>query len=195
MEIGAIILAAGFGKRFGSDKRLAPLNGKTVVETTVQTYLSVFTSLKVVLRTDDLELADRLPAQAERIFTDQAHLGMGHSLAAAIPGLDWHWAFVGLADMPFIQPLTLQQLVDAAGVTKKTILRPQLGPKLTSSAGDPPHGHPIGFHRTLFPALADLTGDRGARDLLKARFDEIEDIPLADPGILRDIDHATDLHS
>ena len=57
MTIGAIVLAAGFGRRFGSDKRIAALNRKSVAETTLTAYASVFAHLRVVLRPEDEALA------------------------------------------------------------------------------------------------------------------------------------------
>lgn len=195
MEIGAIILAAGFGRRFGGDKRLAVLNGKSVAQTTVKTYASVFSQVRVVLRTEDHVLAQRLISDAELVVTDQAHLGMGHSLAAGIRGVNWNWAFVGLADMPYVQAKSLRRLIQVALTSERRVLRPRLLQDTRQSTPQPPHGHPIGFHQTLFPDLAALTGDQGARNLLKARPGDIQDIELEDPGIVRDIDHRTDLLS
>ena len=193
MTIGAIVLAAGFGRRFGSDKRLAALNGKSVAETTLTAYASVFAHLRVVLRPEDEALAERLAPFAEVIFAEQAHLGMGHSLASGIAGVGWNWAFIGLADMPYVQTTTLRRLIQTASTSKRLIVRPHCLPDKTQSAQQPPHGYPIGFHRTLFPELEALTGDQGARDVLKNRLAEIQEIPVDDPGVSRDIDQPKDL--
>ena len=193
MTIGAIVLAAGFGRRFGSDKRLAALNGKSVAETTLTAYASVFAHLRVVLRPEDEALAERLAPFAEVIFSEQAHLGMGHSLASGIAGVGWNWAFIGLADMPYVQTTTLRRLIQTASTSKRLIVRPHCLPDKTQSAQQPPHGHPIGFHRTLFPELEALTGDQGARDVLKNRLADIQEIPVDDPGVSRDIDQPKDL--
>jgi molybdenum cofactor cytidylyltransferase len=193
MKTGAIILAAGFGRRFGSDKRLASMNGKSVAETTLTPYASVFAHLRVVLRPEDEALADRLAPFAELVFADQAHLGMGHSLATGIAGVNWNWAFIGLADMPYVQASTLRRLAQAALTSERLVLRPHYIPDTTQSTQQPPHGHPIGFHRTLFSELEALTGDQGARDVLKNRQCDIQEIELDDPGVIRDIDHPNDL--
>jgi molybdenum cofactor cytidylyltransferase len=193
MKIGAVILAAGFGRRFGSDKRLADVDGKSVLETTLASYALVFSNLRVVLRPEDEGLINRIAHLAEPVFADQAHLGMGHSLASGIAGVDWNWAFIGLADMPFVQGKTLKRLIQAALTSERLIVRPQFAPGTAQSALQPPHGHPIGFHRTLFPELEVLTGDQGARDVLKSRQNDIQEIDLDDPGITRDIDHPSDL--
>ena len=106
-NVGAVILGAGFGRRFGSDKRLAALGDTTVAAQTVTHFSQVFAHLKVVLKTQDTALGELLGQQAEILYTDQSHLGMGHSLAAGFTDLNWQWAFVGLLDMPFLKPSTL----------------------------------------------------------------------------------------
>jgi molybdenum cofactor cytidylyltransferase len=169
------------------------LNGKSVAETTLTAYASVFAHLRVVLRPEDEALAERLATFAEVIFAEQAHFGMGHSLASGIAGVGWNWAFIGLADMPYVQTTTLRRLIQTASTSKRLIVRPHCLPDKTQSAQQPPHGHPIGFHRTLFPELEALTGDQGARDVLKNRLADIQEIPVDDPGVSRDIDQPKDL--
>ncbi|MEQ8800716.1 MAG: NTP transferase domain-containing protein, partial [Haliea sp.] len=58
-------------------------------------------------------------------------------------------------------------------------------------AGEP--GHPVGFGRAFFSALARLQGDRGARDLVRRAGSGRLCLPLSDPGILRDVDYPADL--
>lgn len=191
-SIGAVILAAGFGRRFGSDKRLAKLANRTVVETTLHTYASVFDHVRIVLRTEDQALASLLAPYGEIVLTDRAHLGMGHSLAAGFAELNWQWGFVGLADMPFVTRPTLARLVEEAMRCDKPIVRPHLEQSAAAPA-QPPHGHPIGFHCSLFAALAQLSGDEGARQIVRAHPDQVHDVSVADKGVIRDIDEPADL--
>jgi molybdenum cofactor cytidylyltransferase len=192
--IGAVILAAGFGRRFGSDKRLAKLATRTVAETTLQTYASVFDHVRIVLRSEDQVLASLLAPYGEIVLTDHAHLGMGHSLAAGFADLNWQWGFVGLADMPFVASSTLALLIDEAKRCDKAIVRPHFE-QSTDAPAQPPHGHPIGFHCSLFAALAQLSGDAGARQILRAHPDQIHDVAVVDKGVIRDIDKPEDLGS
>ena len=123
---GAILLGAGLGRRFGSDKRLAVLGQRTVAETTTQVYAGAFEQLRIVLRPGDTALAKLLAPYGQIVFAEQAHLGMGHSLAAGFTDLSWQWAFVGLLDMPFVGNATLATLRKRAGDTEQHILRPRL---------------------------------------------------------------------
>ncbi|MDW7747198.1 NTP transferase domain-containing protein, partial [Halomonas sp.] len=89
-----------------------------------------------------------------------------------------------LGDMPDIAPSTLASLGRAA--RRDTILRPVHG-------GRP--GHPVLFGRTLWPELAALQGDRGAREVVRRHVSRLHLIPVKDPGIHRDVDTPGDLHS
>ena len=191
-QIGAVLLGAGFGRRFGSDKRLAPLGNQTVAETTAAAYANAFKAVRIVLRSEDIALIERLERFGEVIPTDQAHWGMGHTLAAGFTDVSWHWAFVGLLDMPFIAPNTLHLLQDRTTDSKQKIIRPLLRTSLQPEQSAP-HGHPMGFHRSLFGDLRALTGDQGARSVLRANPEHIQDVELMDPGLVRDIDRPEDL--
>ena len=191
-QIGAVLLGAGFGRRFGSDKRLALLGSQTVAETTAAIYADAFTAVRIVLRTQDHALIERLDRFGEIVLTDQAHRGMGHTLAAGFADVSWDWGFVGLLDMPFIAPVTLQHLQDRAADSEQQIIRPLLKRGLGAEQ-KAPHGHPMGFHRCLFRDLQALTGDQGARSVVQANPERIEDIDLSDTGIVQDIDRPEDL--
>lgn len=187
-----MLLGAGFGRRFGSDKRLAPLGGRTVAETTAAAYASTFQVVRIVLRTEDIALIKRLERFGEVVLTDQAHLGMGHTLAAGFTDVSWEWAFVGLLDMPFVAPDTLQLLHDRAAGSDQWIVRPRLTANPFAEQTSP-HGHPMGFHQSLFGDLRALSGDEGARSVLRANPGRILDVELTDTGIVRDIDRPEDL--
>ena len=118
-ETGALLLGAGFSRRYGArDKRMEPLSGSSVASTTLRTYSQIFDHVAVVIREDDDLLAEHLAdTQAELIRTDQAHLGMGHTLAAGAryaQQASWAFACVGLMDMPFIKAASLLELQDAS---------------------------------------------------------------------------------
>jgi molybdenum cofactor cytidylyltransferase len=49
-------------------------------------------------------------------------------------------------------------------------------------------GNPVLLSRALFPAVARLSGDQGARRLLDEAGDAIVEVPLDDPAIALDVD-------
>jgi molybdenum cofactor cytidylyltransferase len=191
-RVGAVILGAGFGRRFGSDKRRASFGASTVAETTLKNFSEVFASIRVVLKSDDYELAHILSQHAEIVYTDQAHLGMGHSLSAGFEDLNWQWAFIGLLDMPFLQPAILRRIAMQSLSTRQLIIRPVFKAS-NLPVKEKLQGHPIGIHNKLFPQVHLSRGDQGAKWLLEAHASAIEEIEISDPGIIMDIDRPADL--
>ena len=182
---GALILAAGFGRRFGADKRAHKLpDGRTLLQATCERYAEVYEHLCVILRPEDEALARQVrawPGNPEIALAADATLGMGHSLAAGVRTIadDWSWASVVLGDMPYIQAATLRQLLEAFfDRDAEYIVQPVCD-------GRP--GHPVTFPGSCFAALCQLTGDEGARTLLK-NSDRLLRLPVGDQGVLADVD-------
>ncbi len=189
-RVGALILAAGFSRRFGeADKRLAELDGRVLADVTVDLYSSLFDACRVVVRPEDDVLAERLARfQVETVVAAEARQGMGHTLAAGVTGISWQWTFVALLDMPFIKAATLSKLIDTARAEETaTVIRPRFRERPQAPA------HPIGFHATLLGELARLSGDQGARDVVQAHKADTRVVEFDDPGLIRDIDTPADL--
>ncbi len=186
-DIGVVILGAGHSRRFGADKRLAPLGNKTVAECTLDLYCSVFDCLRVVIKPEDQSLAALLQVYpVEIIYCPDAHKGMAHSLACGCANLTWKIAFVALLDMPFVDTATLVQLKQlAVDAGPAAIVQPQLE--------NGQIGHPVGWSRRYFQDLAKLEGDEGARHLLRRFQQQIILLPTDDRGIVQDIDRPADL--
>jgi molybdenum cofactor cytidylyltransferase len=190
MTGGAILLAAGYGRRFGSDKRCHRLaDGTPLLTASLRAYAPAFPRLIVVLRPDDRALAaavasETSAAHARVVRCPDAHLGMGHSLACGVrAAAGWRYAFVALGDMAWVQADTLARLVTAmeaaAAAADDSIVQP-------THRGTP--GHPVGFGAGLFPALACLSGDAGARGLVGAAGPRLIRVPVDDPGVVTDLD-------
>jgi molybdenum cofactor cytidylyltransferase len=177
----AILLAAGFARRFGSDKRSFVLeDGRPMLQATVATYATVFERLTVVMRPEDTELAAQI-AGCDVTVARHAYLGMGHSLSAGIRSLpDVDFVFVGLGDMPFIEAATLRQLVDVMSQLDEAAI---VQPVYHSSTG-----HPVGFGRAHLKALAQLTGDVGAKSVVQAHGERVQAVAVDDEGVIRDLD-------
>jgi len=198
-----VLLAAGSSQRFGSDKRLHLLaNAQPLALTTLKVWSQALTSgylseLLVVTRgstanTDPLDALIHAHAEAAGIAISvvnalQAELGMGHSLAAAMPNLPAAPFVVGLADMPYVQPSTIQQIAQKLTLLAPTaIVRP-------CYQGTP--GNPVGFGAAWQKTLLGSNGDQGARTFIQqaARQQQLTELPVTDEGILRDIDTRADL--
>ena len=181
MNGGVIILAAGFGRRFGSDKRRYRLpNGKTLLQATYARYQTVFANVAVVVRDGDQSLVAEL-GSPDTVIAHDAELGMGHSLASGVRAKSgWGYIFVALGDMPYVSRNTLSELKrNLESADNGTIVRPVYE--------DHP-GHPVGFTPAHYAALARLEGDNGARSVLTREKAHILAIAVNDEGVLRDLD-------
>jgi molybdenum cofactor cytidylyltransferase len=80
--------------------------------------------------------------------------------------------------MPFIAPQTL--LAVAGGVRESS--------SIVAPVYKCRRGHPVAFGKVYAPALAALSGDTGARDILQAHQSSLVMLSCNDPGVLQDID-------
>ncbi len=190
MTSGALVIAAGFSRRFGSDKRVFQLKQEPLLIATLRPYRTAFANVAVVVRNSDSILTRLIGESFGRqlpiiVPTSHAHLGMGASIADGIRAVvDWDYVFLGLGDMPYIRPETLRALkatMDAARLDKEPCL-------VVPMFGDTP-GHPVGFSREYFADLIALSGDRGARSVVDAHANRVRRVVVDDPGIVTDIDH------
>ena len=185
MNVGVLLLAAGSSRRFGADKRYARLaGGETVLDSCIATIRQAGLPLLVCLPPGDTRTAEVM----HRLKVDSYHCansarGMGATLAEGIGQVTrWQGVLVGLADMPFIRASTysaVAESLESGGICVPRYRGEQ--------------GHPVGFGRLFFPALAGLTGDQGARRLLRQHSNRITWVEVDDEGIRRDIDRRDDL--
>ena len=186
MSIAALILAAGASRRFGSDKRLHKVDGVPLLARTVARYREVFERVGVTIRPDEGNV-ERLIAGAGGlpIVAPDAELGQGRSLAHGVAALaDSEGLVVGLGDMPFVRADTLITIANRLAQAGIEVIRPRCN-------GQP--GNPIGFAPSMFDALTQITGDQGARDLLRSHPDLVEFVDTDDAGVLRDVDRPGDI--
>jgi molybdenum cofactor cytidylyltransferase len=173
------VLAAGSSQRFGSDKRQFVLpTGITLLEQTLATVREVFDHRVLVLRADDSDLAARYRADWQIVLAPHAALGMGHSLAAALPPVQhWPGAVIALADMAWVQPQSFRA-VQAALKPGALVVPFHHGER----------GNPVGIGSDYFSRLQNPQGDSGARQLFGEFSDKVIRLELDDPGILQDMD-------
>jgi len=190
-NIRGILLAAGYSKRFGSNKLLqalpagSPHAGVPVALAAARNLIEALPESIAVLRPRAQKLGQMLrDAGCNTVVCRNAAEGMGRSLAAGVRATDdadgW---VIALADMPFIQPETIRVVAKALGE----------GAVIAAPSFRGERGHPVGFARRFFEELSALHGDSGARALLDRHPDSVTVYEVADPGVLRDIDQPSDL--
>jgi molybdenum cofactor cytidylyltransferase len=183
-----ILLAAGKGSRFDpsgvKNKLMQPLpNGDMVVSAAAKNLLAVVPTVQVVVRPGADAVASQLRALGcEVTECPTADDGMGASLAHAFSrasnAAGW---VIALGDMPHVQATTIVALVDAISG----------GADIAVPVYQGRRGNPVAFSRIHLQRLLQLTGDQGARNLLR-EFPVCE-IAVDDAGILYDVDSPQDL--
>lgn len=194
MQYAAIVAAAGFSRRFGGDKRLAPIDGEPMLLASlrqVQAALVKFADaeLVVVVRARDTLVAPMLASLPLRTVRAPAWpVGLGVSIAAGLEsllhrGCNPDALAVCLGDMPFVESGTLRRLLEHSGPER--IVIPVCGGR---------RGHPVIFGRHYFPELLGLRGGDGAKAVIRRHVLAVEAVPVQDPGVVRDIDTAEDFY-
>jgi molybdenum cofactor cytidylyltransferase len=193
-RLEAIVLAAGAGQRFGGAKLTAPWRGGKLLDGALAAAFAAPVRRVIVVSGADpaVEGAARLWAEARgladrlRFVHAQDHPeGMGASLRAGIAALarDCAGAFVFLGDMPLIPASVPPGLVAALGS----------GSLAAAPAFKGQRGHPVLFGAALFPALARVEGDEGARAVLADLGPRLALVDVVDPGVIVDVDRPEDL--
>lgn len=184
-NIGIIVLAAGYSKRFSSDKRQARLqSGETLLDATLNKIPDSFPNRILVLHPGDEDFAKRYQSDWTLCIAEQAKKGMGHSLAAAIPLIqNWDAAVIALADMPYVQSGTYEAIQNE--LMSHQIVRPSCQGRM---------GNPVGFQATFFKELSELNGDQGARNIISRHNEEVYLMECMDWGVIQDVDTAAALN-
>jgi len=192
-NVRGVLLAAGYARRFGSNKLLHPLPpgsenaGVPIALASARHFAEALPESIAVIRPRAQKLGKMLrDAGCHTVVCKNAAEGMGVSLAEGVRAAsDAHGWVVALADMPYLKPDTIR--VVARGLSE--------GAAIAAPTFRGERGHPVGFARRFLDELSALRGDAGARDILKAHPDWITLYEVDDPGVLRDIDELSDLEA
>lgn len=183
-----LLLAAGNGSRFdpsGADNKLLavlPGSDDCVVVAVARQLLAVLPVVAVVNSLDGVVAQKLSSLGCELVECDNAGEGMSASLMCGIRHTQ-HAAgwIVALGDMPYVLSSThaglLAALKDGVGIAVPTY--------------EGRRGNPVAFGSRHRDALLQLSGDRGARQLLQSY--PVNEVPVNDTGIHRDIDTRADI--
>jgi nicotine blue oxidoreductase len=181
MGVAGLVLAAGAGRRYGMPKALVRSGDRLWVERAADTLAAGgCDDVLVVLGA----AADRVRATAPTLrYVDNPEwpTGMASSLRAglaALAGTEAVAAVILLVDMPGVTPAAVRRIAAHAAP----------GALAIGGYGDR-RGHPVLLGRDHWAgAAAAATGDRGARDYLRANADSVRVVPVGDVADDTDID-------
>jgi len=184
--IWIVVLAAGHATRMGTPKMLLQVNGEGMLKGIVRTALSVVNKVAVVLKREGKEeeaLLNTLPvtllkpAPGKTLMSDSLKTAIEFCVETKAEAV-----IILLGDQPGLDPVVISQLKNAYEATKKPIIQ--------AKYWDGP-GHPILFDQHLFAELLDITGDQGARAVLKRHSANRVFVPI-DHNQPKDIDTLED---
>lgn len=190
MAIATIILAAGGSSRLGQPKQLIQSNGESLVRRMAQQALALRAGPVVVV----------LGASQDRIMKELTGLaittvinptwaeGMASSLRTGLRAIDTESTeafLVVLTDQPYVTADLLQRLIDTRQSTGRGIIASRY------AEPDGILGVPALFDNHYRREFLNLTGDTGARKLIKQYASDSTSVPFPLAGI--DLDTPADL--
>jgi CTP:molybdopterin cytidylyltransferase MocA len=181
--VGAVIVGAGAGTRFGGPKAAARLtDGRSFLEAIVETASNAGLQPIVavlppgIAAPDGVSIVTNPRPDSEQIIS--VRLGLAQLTNAAVIG-----AFVWPVDHPFVQLESVLAVLDGASRTGAVIAVP---------THDARRGHPTFFHREAWRELMTVESG-GARAVLRSDPDRVCDVAVPDAGVRRGINTREDL--
>ncbi|MDF2234392.1 nucleotidyltransferase family protein [Albimonas sp. CAU 1670] len=163
------MLAAGASSRMqGRDKLLEEVGGEPVLRRSAKALAaSGVDDLVVVLRPGDAARRAALEGlDLTLVENPEAAEGMAASIRRGLAAIDPETdaVLLALADMPEVSAAHADALIAAFDPARGAAIC-----RAADAQGRP--GHPVLFGRRFFESLSRLTGDEGARDILRANAD------------------------
>ncbi len=186
--VSAVVLSAGMSTRMGKTKQLLPMGENTLLGHALENLRKT--------RVDEIVLVLGFAAETIReqlllgdvkvVINEGFQQGMGSSLGVGLSGVDARAeaALIVLADQPFVQPATIDRLIEQYRRSRPSILIP-----LYKGF----RGNPVLLDRSVFGEVMSLRGEVGCRAIFGSHAENILKVPVEDIGILLDVDTCEDL--
>ena len=187
-----IILAAGQSTRFGKPKQLLKLNDKYLLEWVLDAalgsrlekillilghkYQEILTALGEKTRHRDLQIINNHHYQGGQSTSLQAGLDQVRDKFPA--------AMFLLGDQPMLDSETIDALLEQFWISGKDIGVPVFKGK---------RGNPVIFAKKFYDHMAKISGDIGARNIIRNHLENVEEIEINNPLCFMDIDTQSDL--
>lgn len=166
--MAGIVLAAGASTRLGRPKQLLDLGGKPVIAHVVERALAAGLCPVMVVTGGAAEaVANVLAAYPVQVVPNPHYRdGQSTSLIAGLHALPDEQEIDGvvvlLGDQPGVDPADI-----AALVTRRRVPSGPIPPIVMTSYGGT-RSHPVLFGQEVFHELAEITGDQGGREVIRA---------------------------
>lgn len=187
--LAAVILSGGASSRMGSPKALLPYQGRPFLEHLLKiTIHPEIGARRIVLGADAESIAKAIPLKAnEMIINSQWEKGQLSSIQAAVRKLPagTEGMLLLLIDHPLISSLLVGELIAQFHKSKKPIVLPVYEGR---------RGHPVIFSASLYPELLRAPAETGARAVVWAHADEVEEVPTNEEGCVLNLNNPETLN-
>ena len=189
----AIVPAAGASSRMGHPKLLLPYGKTTIVGSLVAALRAGGASPVVLVTAPNNEELQRTMATAGcrvEVNPDPAR-GMLSTIREGIASLGGAKALaqrgevllVAPADLPALRPATVAEVLWRRAAAEAPLAVPTFQGK---------RGHPLAIAPALLPEIESLDPAIGLRELLELHAAAVLEVPVNDPGAVRDVDTPED---
>ncbi|PWS29964.1 nucleotidyltransferase family protein [Pedobacter paludis] len=188
MDTGVIILAAGNSSRLGRPKQLLELNGKTLISHVIEEAENAKIQVIAVVTGSNSDLIQQEIKDKKILIVDNQswEIGMASGINAGLSALlnfnnKIESIIISVCDQPFISRAIFDSLIDAKNNTNKGIVASHYQNII---------GTPVLFDKKYFGDLKALTGEEGAKKILKVYPNDLVSVPFENGEI--DIDTQSD---
>ncbi|MFB6291640.1 MAG: NTP transferase domain-containing protein [Candidatus Bipolaricaulia bacterium] len=185
----ALVLAAGRGARYDGVKQLAPINGKPLLQYVLDSVGKInwrFDPL-LILGYRAGQIKRSIDAKGFRIIENEDwEAGMSTSVKRGVLGTrEESTGFVFfLGDMPLVRPSIIEAVLKKA-VTGASLVAPSFRGK---------RGFPVYVNQKWEDQLLEeVSGDKGAREIINENQKELTSVPTDDRGVIIDVNEKGDL--
>lgn len=179
--ITGIILASGFSKRMARDKLLLEVGGIPVVERVLKAAKSSLLDDIILVYRSELVKAIGEKYQVRTVYNDSAYEGQSAAIKLGVresrPDTDAFMFLVG--DQPFLDPATINTLIDCHASDLKDIIIPVYDGK---------RGNPAIFPSIFRDDLLAIEGDIGGRVLIEKMGERVKLVAIEEGIAGKDFD-------
>jgi molybdenum cofactor cytidylyltransferase len=191
-SIQAVLLGAGASARMGREKLLMAVDGRTVLEVSLDNHLRSSLGCVCVVVPGWIpgfgEIAARAAGRRAVFIETEKPCEMSKSLR-----IGWSWVrdntesrgiMISLADQPLVATETIDLLVKAYLASDRGFCVPTYSGR---------RGNPVIIGREFDRDVMELRGDRGARDLIARNPELVLEVEVGSDEVLVDLDRIEDL--